>query len=231
MSDEEQRDKIIERGRKIRELANRGVGGEKENAIRMLEEFKERHGITDADLNAFQPVNNEWYDNAAPEVRTGKFGKWFKNSVAVYNGEPMTFFHKSRTLEPFFEFDSTKGVKYYPDTNNFGFHFVHEEDRKYVLHLGNTHLGYGVEFYVYLKMVNPYYIYSRLDGNNYGQNGEPHIPININKPLGDMLIAHGYDSIIIQDEYGINVYVVFSPNQIKSIDNSGEYSTSNNIYC
>ena len=81
-------------------------------------------------------------------------------------------------------------------------------------------------------MLNPYYIYARLNGESYGQNGEQYRPIQIHKPLVDSLAWLGFDSIIIQDQTGINVYVVFKADQIKSVDNNGEYSNeTNNIFC
>lgn len=37
--------KILEKARKLKALADRGVGGEKENAQRMLEEYMKKHGL------------------------------------------------------------------------------------------------------------------------------------------------------------------------------------------
>jgi hypothetical protein len=232
---DEEREKIIEKALKLRELANRGVGGEKSNAIRMLSDYKEKHSITDEDMNLFTSYGDSWYDNIPKEERGTKFAQWFRRSVAYddYENKPMVFFHKSRTEEKFTEFDHNKGQKFY--TENYGFHFVDRADMGMVQHIGNyfnfDRLIRGTEFYVYLRMLNPYYIYSRLDGNSYGQNGEQYRPIEINKGLSEHIMSLGFDSIIIQDEYGVNVYVVFNPNQIKSIDNDGEYSESNNIFC
>jgi len=231
---DDEREKIIEKALKIRELANRGIDGEKSSAIEHLKSYKEKHNITDAELNSFRSVDNEWWKNLSKEERGGKFAVWFKNSVTIYRGQPIIFFHKSRTKEMFYEFDHNKGIKYYEENSNYGFNFVNSEDKRYVEHIGNyTWLHEyieGVEFYVYLKMVNPYYVYARMDGNSYGQNGEPYRPIENNKKLADFVLANGYDSIIIQSESGANVYIVFNSNQIKSVNNNGEYSLeSNNI--
>lgn len=229
---DEEREKIIEKALKLRELANRGVGGEKENAVRMLSNYREKHSITDDEMNLFTSHGDTWYDHIPKEERSSKFAQWFRRSVAFdyEKNKPFIFYHKSRTTEMFYEFDHNKGEKY-TDKDNYGFCFVHEEDSYKIQHIGNSHLGYGVSFRVYLRMINPYYIYARLDGNSYGQNGEPYRPIAINKGLVMHLINAGFDSIIIQDEYGVNVYIVFYPNQIKSVDNNGEYSDSNNIMC
>lgn len=39
-------DKLLETAKKLKALSDRGVGGEKENAIQMLERFMQKHGIT-----------------------------------------------------------------------------------------------------------------------------------------------------------------------------------------
>mgnify|MGYP000582484612 CR=1 FL=1 len=49
------KDEAIDRGRKIRELAQRGIEGEQANAREMLAAFMEREGLTDADLDAARP--------------------------------------------------------------------------------------------------------------------------------------------------------------------------------
>jgi hypothetical protein len=46
-----ERVKIIDKAKKLRELATRGVDGEKDNAIRMYDFHKEKHGLTDADVD------------------------------------------------------------------------------------------------------------------------------------------------------------------------------------
>jgi hypothetical protein len=224
---DDEREKIIEKALKLRELANRGIGGEKDNAITMLKSYREKHSITDDEMNLFVSVTTTWYSVKTQEEKNTPFAKWFKNSVTVdeKNNSPLIFFHKSRTTEIFYEFSHDKGIKQYE--SNYGFAFVHEDDKRVITHIGNTHISSGVEFYCYLNMVNPYYIYGMLDGNCYGQNGEPHKPIYIDKNLCDNIIGMGFDSIIVQSEIGINVYIVFRSNQIKSKDNNGEYNTNN----
>jgi len=228
---EEDREKIISKALKLRELARRGIAGEKETAIRKLAEHQAKYDVSDDEMDSFASHGNSWFDRQSKEEKQGKFAKWFKRSVTVdrRTDKPMVFFHKSRETEMFFEFDHNKGTKY-NDPNNYGFCFTTKEDKKYIEHIGNNphQTGIGVEFFCYLKMLNPYYIYSRLDGNSYGQNGEQYRPIQINKTLADSLLWVGFDSIIIQDQVGINIYIVFNSNQIKSVDNSGEYSSHNN---
>lgn len=231
MEESEDREKIIEKALKIRELANRGIGGEKSTAMRKLVEYKEKHGLTDEDLNVFTNLDDRWNEGMSHDKWDTKFSKWFSRSVTVDidTGEPLIFFHKSRTTTPFSEFKHDEGWKLYP--SNYGFHFVLEEDARRVVHLGNTHVGRGVEFYVYLKMLNPYYLYARLDGKSYGQDGESHAPIDIHKGLIDNFIERGFDSIIIQCEDGYNTYIVFDSNQIKSVDNNGDWTAeADNIF-
>lgn len=42
-------------------------------------------------------------------------------------------------------------------------------------------------------------------------------------------MENGNDGIIITTPRG-NLYVAFEPNQIKSVDNNGDWSSSDNIY-
>lgn len=226
---EEEREYIVEKARKIRELANRGIQGEKTTAIKKLEEYKEKHNITDDELNGISSIIDTWYNNIPKEEReTSKFAQWFKYSV-MYDtdtNKPLVFFHKSKSMEKFTEFD----YNVYPNS----FNFVHEEDKKCMGHGNESNpfdqYRFCVDYYVYLKMVNPYYIYGRLNGKCYGQNGESHEPIDINITLINRLVYDGYDSIIFQGEYSPNQYFVFNPSQIKSIENNGDYSWLANIY-
>jgi len=230
---DEEREKLIEKALKLRELANRGVGGEKQNAIRFLESHKTKHNITDEELNSFISFGDSWYDSIPKEERATGFARWFKRSIA-YDYEknaPIVFYHRSRTDERFSEFDETKGVKMYENSTLAGFHFSNKEDTAHFHYVRNTNLGRGTDYYVYLRMQNPYYIYARLNGESFGSNGEQYRPIEINKQVVDYTKGLGHDSIIIQDEYGYNVYIVFYSNQIKSVENNGEYSEANNIFC
>ena len=47
----EEREKIIDKAKKLRELANRGVHGEKETAQRMYDAYKEKHNLTDEEID------------------------------------------------------------------------------------------------------------------------------------------------------------------------------------
>lgn len=47
-----EREKILDKARKLKELADRGEGGEKENAINFLKVYMEKHNISEKELYA-----------------------------------------------------------------------------------------------------------------------------------------------------------------------------------
>jgi len=53
-----ERKKILDKAKKLKELADRGIGGEKDNAIRMLSAYRENHNITDNELNGHKLDDN-----------------------------------------------------------------------------------------------------------------------------------------------------------------------------
>jgi hypothetical protein len=60
--------------------------------------------------------------------------------------------------------------------------------------------------------------------------GQTLVFIDVSKSYCDDLKAKGYDGIIIKSNL-YDQYVAFEPNQIKSVDNNGEYnSETNNIF-
>lgn len=58
--DQIQREKIAEKLKKIKALAERGVGGEKETAMRMYEELKTRYELEDEDI-MMDAVTLHWF--------------------------------------------------------------------------------------------------------------------------------------------------------------------------
>lgn len=104
-----ERERIIEKALKLRELANRGIGGEKTNAIEKLKNFKDKHGITDAELGSFIPIETSWQRSQDYNERDTPFSKWFRNSCSVdyKTNEPMVFFHKSRHRQCFMNLNMT----------------------------------------------------------------------------------------------------------------------------
>lgn len=51
-----QKERMIEKLAAVKNLAQRGVGGEKETALRMYEELKAKYGISEADIEAAAAV-------------------------------------------------------------------------------------------------------------------------------------------------------------------------------
>ena len=61
--DQIQREKIAEKLKKIKALAERGVGGEKETAMRMYEDLKARYEIEDEEI-MLDAVTLHWFSYA-----------------------------------------------------------------------------------------------------------------------------------------------------------------------
>jgi hypothetical protein len=62
----QERNKILDKAKKLKELADRGIGGEKENAKVMLEKYMLKHNIT---MNEIQghTINDSSYGNMSDE--------------------------------------------------------------------------------------------------------------------------------------------------------------------
>jgi len=149
------------------------------------------------------------------------FRKWFGESVLKdENNLPYICYHKSRSKELFNQFILEGDIQKNPFNNHFGIYFVHQNYADYVNYLGD-----GVEYYVYLKIEKPFYIYDQQD---YGVDceGNHHRPIDITKNLIDSVSEKNYDGIIIKGKY-YDQYIVWNNSQIKSIDNNGEYQGDN----
>jgi len=61
-----ERIKILDKAKKLKALADRGIGGEKENATRMLCLYMEKHNITDRELNSHK-INEETFRGLTKE--------------------------------------------------------------------------------------------------------------------------------------------------------------------
>ena len=56
-----EREKILDKACKLKELADRGIDGEKDNAIRFLATYKEKHGISDQELRRHKIKDEHQY--------------------------------------------------------------------------------------------------------------------------------------------------------------------------
>ena len=158
------------------------------------------------------------------------FVNWFGKSELLTCdplGTPLKFYHKSRSKEVFDEFKlAGENVVKNPYNNDYGFFFVQEKDSHWINYIGD-----GIEIFCYLRMVNPGLIWDDGAGKIMDCRGKVYDALYITKDLVDSVISDGHDGIIIGTDKHYSQYVVFNPNQIKSIENNGEFSIeTNNIY-
>jgi len=65
--DQMQREKVLDKLRKIKALAERGVGGEKETALRMYEELCRKYEISEDEAEAaLMRLENRWFGYSTP---------------------------------------------------------------------------------------------------------------------------------------------------------------------
>ena len=174
-------------------------------------------------------AQKEWQEKG---VESKYFKKWFGDSKVVdENGKPLVVYHGTNA-----EFDTFDKNKIGSATDNGiwgkGFYF------------GNMPTPYGnKQMQLYLKMENPFIINDfkavediadyldvvednfRLDSDNL---------IHFSQSQINQITSHieekGHDGIIVKQGKWIE-YVVFNPEQIKSVDNRGTFDEGNaNIY-
>jgi len=63
----EERYKILDKAKKLKELADRGVGGEMENAKDMLEKYMKKHNITMDEIEGHHYSSNTAYSKMSDE--------------------------------------------------------------------------------------------------------------------------------------------------------------------
>ena len=149
------------------------------------------------------------------------FYKWFGESKIVdTNNQPMIMYHKSRCKELFNEF-RLENIEKNPYNVDYGVFFVNA-------HYSNniSYIGDGLEYYVFLKMLNPFYIYD-FNGQPHDMLGQTLVFIDVSKPYCEDLKSKGFDGIIIKSSH-YDQYVAFESNQIKSVNNNGEYNQKTN---
>lgn len=179
------------------------------------------------------------------------FWKWFDNSKVVDKDDnPLVVIH--RTKSDFNTFDITKSHPM--NLQGKGFYFSSKDDlfmknsfgnkiMKCYLSIKNPFYGYGVKYNksILQKYISEEDLQKIFEGNNsetfegfelfFGlqmsraeRNVKGYDTIDTTAILKNL----GFDGIYLSEN---NVWVAFEPNQIKSIDNNGEWnSNSNNIY-
>ena len=166
-------------------------------------------------LNVLDPLKEDFNDN---------FWKWFKNSKVVdKQGNPLIVYHG--TDAEFNIFNKSGGFTGHYFTDN-------KENAKYFSEYG-FHPENSRIMACYLKIENPYKIYA--DGKTWQELQQAY---NLGRQIKNAKNSSEYDGVII---YNIvegskgnlpiaNDYIVFNANQIKSVDNKGKWSNSDNIY-
>lgn len=159
------------------------------------------------------------------------FWKWFAGSKVVdENGNPLVVYHGSGAK--FDTFDTTCGYigTWFTDNRKNS-----EKISKGIIWLNDESHVYSV----YLKIQNPK-IYNKPEEFEGSVDTHWQFYNDVNrysspKEYVNELKKNGFDGIIIENTYldtkqGSTDYVVFEPNQIKSVDNNGNWSNSDNIY-
>ena len=178
------------------------------------------------------------------------FKSWFGNSKVTDSGKPMVVYHGSNKVFDTFKLANTNEAS--GDYIGEGYYFAREP---------KTSLQYGsLLTKYYLRIENPIVISSKKDVEDFYEFifniftleevsaitgveleklekyvelvGKMYIYITLKKSqpraIRDKLESKGYDGLI-DNLYG--QYAVFDSNQIKSVDNNGEWSSrSDNIY-
>lgn len=150
------------------------------------------------------------------------FKKWFGDSKVIdENGQPLVAYHGTESNEAFSVFETNS-----PD----GTPAIYFSSNKKV---ANSYSGNLPIYEVYLKMENPLEVDAQgKEYNDFAAEMRSNI---------DYANRNGYDGVIVKNirddwsqEKGGKVattYVVFSPEQIKSVDNQGTFDEGNpNIY-
>lgn len=179
----------------------------------------QRANLAGAEGNELIDAAKEWKEKGTDSKY---FKKWFGDSKVVdENGKPLVVYHGTESDEAFSAFEPNS-----PD----GTPAIYFSSNKKIANSYSVNLPI---FEVYLKMGNPLEIDAQ--GKEYN-DFTAEMRSNI-----DYASRNGYDGVIVKNirdgwsqEKGGKVattYVVFEPNQIKSVDNKGTFDESNpNIY-
>lgn len=175
--------------------------------------------------------NGERIAKSEPALRN--FWNWFGDSKVVDSqGRPLVVYHTSPVAD-IKEFDKSK-IGSTTDEGIWGRGF----------YFSNKPASYGENVYsLYIKSESPFIfndfkttdeIADYLDiwvGNFRMENGLPRISYSQINQLTSHIQEKEHDGVIVRHESGFTEYVVFEPNQIKSVDNRGTFSEdTGNIY-
>jgi hypothetical protein len=167
----------------------------------------------------------------APKVESKAFKNWFGESkVADEAGKPMTVFHGTKDdIESFM-----KGQQNKKDAGwlGDGFYFTDSPElaSTYAEYLKQGPEGANV-MPVYLSLKNPYE--ATIKDKEFLMMADRRGDKQALKDFTDKLIKDGYDGVVLDYKKQMGVtepvkeYVVFKPEQIKSVFNKGEFNPTN----
>lgn len=172
-------------------------------------------------IEIIKKVKLKELNESAQNKLNDNFRKWFNGSkVVTPYFKPEIMYHGSP--KDFKEFN----LEYCNNNLAFGKGFYFTNDRK----LGKQYAGEnGVNYACYIKMTNPYIVQS--PEMSFDEHLKKSRIFRNNPNAREDLIQQGYDGVMIKEDDGYMEVVVFNPNQIKSVNNNGEWNpNSNNIY-
>lgn len=188
-----------------------------------LPEYPTETTNTDGEYNTCMwKLSNTIRESVEPKLNDN-FWKWFGNSKVVdENGQPLVVYHGSPNKFEIFDILKTTDNLTYGK----GFYFTNDKSA------GDEYAGSnGKNYACYIRLINPYIVNSP---NMTHEERLKRTRIFRNKTDSRTeLIKQGYDGILYEeyDEHGQYIEVVaFYPNQIKSVNNNGNWSlNSDNI--
>lgn len=137
------------------------------------------------------------------QTKTPEFKNWFGNSVVKdENGEPLLVYHGTKSKEDFDTFKAGSST---------GMFFT--DDKQYAADVR----GGRVVGPFFLRIEKPIEVEEELDNEVVFEN----------KDKGDGIVGVDYGQGLTSEG---KTFVVYDPNQIKSLNNTGQFSESPNIY-
>ena len=193
----------------------------KDNA---LLQQSESASVAGANENEVEDAQREWGEKG---VKSSYFKKWFGDSKVVdKKGKPLVVYHG--TYKSMFE-------EFQPNAVHLG-GGVRFPEAIYFTNKRKVAESYAVGnniFDVYLKIENPYEVDAEKKSYNDFADELYSIMTNIDTEQYDGIIVRNMRDSWSQKEGNINgdTYIVFNPEQIKSVDNRGTFDAQNpNIY-
>lgn len=117
------REKILDRASKLKELADRGVGGEMDNAKRFLVEYKLKYNISDSELNSHRIKDTRQFNGfSAEQILDQIFKELISQGLSILaNAFKNAFYNDRKMKDAKARFSQTQigQIKWKHDTKNF----------------------------------------------------------------------------------------------------------------